>query len=85
METGGGDGSEMGSVTVEGKQKSTTGVNASLTADFRDRGEQHQHTGESNPADLRPHYHSRPCRRRRHRCTHSSGAHWDHTATGWRQ
>ena len=39
METGVGDGSETGSVTEEGEQKSTTGVSASLTPDFRDQEE----------------------------------------------
>ena len=38
METSDGDGSERGSVMEEAKQ-STTGIDASLTADARDKGE----------------------------------------------
>ena len=38
VETGGGDGSETGSVTKKGK-KSSTGISASLTLDFRDKEE----------------------------------------------
>ena len=38
MEMGGGDGSETESVTKEkGKKKSTTGIGASLTPDYRDK------------------------------------------------
>ena len=43
METGGGDSSETGSATEEGKQKSTTGVSASLTPDFSDKEESKKH------------------------------------------
>ena len=35
----GGDSSETGSLTEEGKQKSTASINASLTPDFRDKKE----------------------------------------------
>ena len=37
MGTGGGDGSETGTVTEEGKQKSMTNIGASLMPDFRDK------------------------------------------------
>ena len=37
VESGGGDSSEKGSVMKKGKQKSTTGISASLTPDFRDK------------------------------------------------
>ena len=41
VETGGGDGSETGSLTKrkEGKHNSTTSIGASLTPDFRDKEE----------------------------------------------
>ena len=38
METGGGDGSEMG-LMMKGTQKSTTGIGASLIPDYRDKVE----------------------------------------------
>ena len=37
VETGGGDGSEIGLVMKKEKQKSTTGIGASLIPDYRDK------------------------------------------------
>ena len=39
VEMGGGDGSEMGLVTKKGKQKSMTGISASLNLGYRDKEE----------------------------------------------
>ena len=39
VETVDGDGSEMGSMTKKGKQKSMTSIGASLTPEFRDKDE----------------------------------------------
>ena len=44
VDTGGGCSSEMRTVTREGKQKSVTSIDASLTADFRCKEESYVNT-----------------------------------------
>ena len=44
METGGGDGSETGSVTKTMENKSTTDIGACLTADYTDKEERNKNT-----------------------------------------
>ena len=48
VETGGVEGSQTGSVTKKGIQKSTIGIGASLATDFRDKDESNNNNNNNN-------------------------------------
>ena len=68
------DGSDTGSVTKKGKQKLTTGIDVSLTPDFRDK----RSNNKKLPNSFFPHGGSHPSLREQcllERATHLGGSH----------